>query len=139
MSQRAVPAGTLGLTMPDWSIGRHEEQPLVLTSSQKILFITETETRTTTAPNRETGVNYINNRLEKLAKQRMTHKCRRKLKKKISLSPNSVVLYLRWLFVIYCSFLYIFLKKKIPLHESERLKPLLIYFFFLIVERYANN
>ena len=44
-----------------------------------MLFITETEARTTTAPYREAGVKDVNTRLEQRAKQRITHKLPTKL------------------------------------------------------------
>ena len=49
-----------------------------------MLFITETETRSTTAPYREAGVKDVNTRLEQCVKQRMTHKPPTKL-----LSPKA--------------------------------------------------
>ena len=74
-----------------------------------MLFLTETETRTTTAPYRETGVKYVNTRLEKLAKQRMTNKSPTKITKKknqlvsyLSGSISSVVFrYLLQFFIIF--------------------------------------
>ena len=56
-----------------------------------MLFITETETRTTTAPYREAGVKDVNTRLEQRAKQRMTHKPPTKL-----LSPKACVKIGQW-------------------------------------------
>ena len=56
-----------------------------------MLFITETETRTTTAPYREAGVRDVYTRLEKRAKQRMTHKPPTK-----SLSPKAYVKIGQW-------------------------------------------
>ena len=56
-----------------------------------MLFITETEARTTTAPYREAGVKDVNTRLEQRAKQRMTHKPPTKL-----LSPKACVKIGQW-------------------------------------------
>ena len=116
MTQRAVPAGTLipgrsnhaGLVK---GLRPDEEQPLVLqvrglggrliTRSRKKKHITETETRITTAPYREAGVQDVNTRLEQRGKQRMTHKPPMKL-----LSPKACVKIGQWnvstLFEIVC-------------------------------------
>ena len=51
----------------------------LITRSRKKKHFTETETRITTAPYREAGVQDVNTRLEQLAKQRMTHKPQMKL------------------------------------------------------------
>ena len=56
-----------------------------------MLFITETKTRTTTAPYREAGVKGVNTRLEQCVKQRMTHKPPTKL-----LSPKACVKIGQW-------------------------------------------
>ena len=51
----------------------------LITPSQKKNHITETETRITTAPYREAGVQDVNIRLEQRVKQRMMHKPQMKL------------------------------------------------------------
>ena len=84
--------------MPDWSKGRGQTKNSpwssrlgVITRYQKMLFITETEARTTTAPYREAGVKDVNTRLEQRAKQRMTHKPPTKF-----LSPKACVKIGQW-------------------------------------------
>jgi len=58
-----------------------------ITRSRKKKHITETETRITTAPYREAGVQDANTQLEQHAKQRMTYKLLVKL-----LSPKACVM-----------------------------------------------
>jgi len=62
-----------------------------ITRSRKKKHITETETRITTAPYLEAGVQDANTRLEQRAKQRMTHKPPMKL-----LSPKARVKIGQW-------------------------------------------
>jgi len=62
-----------------------------ITRSRKKKHITETETRITTAPYREAGVQDANTWLEQRAKQRMTHKPPMKL-----LSPKACVKIGQW-------------------------------------------
>jgi len=71
---------------PGWGLGGGS-----ITRSWKKKHVTETETRITTAPYREAGVQDANTRLEQRAKQRMTHKPPMKL-----LSPKACVKIGQW-------------------------------------------